>query len=1200
MPRIEEMKEVGYFFVIPKKPKFDTQIINVSSNNNNTVIQEKEIPQVNATREPMEFKYDLPLPKLMPPTTIIEDREIAMVKMDENDGLIPERDIAMVAPNANTIELLDTDMKMVYPNANTDEVQLKDMAMVAPNVNTTTATDTSMKMVAPNVNTTEITRKDMAMVAPNVNTNKPTATDMKMIYPNVNTTEVDTTGMKMVHPMTKTDPVPSNRPGVVWSKGVAMSKFPMVKGADMGESLKNHFNDTINRMTTGFKDDINTWMKEKQAALKKEFHDFVSKTMRDYENALMDPAQQLVKNAIKNPLGTIQDFPRNLKNAFVDVGQNLVNTSLDAALTVANKGRDVINTAISLGNTAAEAMNAVSEFFGGPGNAVPLMKTVPKLPTRQEILAKATAKINQATGFDSKAFLEKAMKGKIDRKALGADLISRPDDYDAWTQTPLWFIVSDDNVYHNEELPIILDNAGLETVDHNKDGRKKGEKSYTYMGNRESPWRNVMNGILRGLIGFQGVPDNHCDIDITPHQYIVLSDEEFNSGGVVSSLVSTVLPNYYAPPAYPLDKLGDFMISDFQVMNYTMNTEDAWNMGAYGNVPISTTFILPTQLSIRFVADANMHTHKWITAYQEYMHGFKFNLHAMRPYKMCCQDITVYALTFYGEVVYAKTFIAYPLFKDDFALLGSGGVKHFDTDWIIVGMQEFTGKPQDTLAMMNPVENPPLPGEAAAVTNTAVVDTAAVSATLESNSTNIASGEFTDEDIKTIDGHTEGFLDKVSKSSSAINKAAALLDNDQVKSLATSLGLGGVIDTLQNIDLIVKGKCNYLVVAYTNHIASPSYGKTQLPYNSTDTNATYEGASILQTRYRACDKLAMQRAKAYVESLIKKGVKKENIKVVIASCDGLPGMNHYIKGTAMAEGFYLGGIYHYTNAECQMENGDGNSQALSLNRRVDMIYFDEFIKDCPDAINEMMGAGSSDAREDEKKIDLLWNKIPKVSYGRDTFWGPSCQVTRFPSIYKSIDLGINGFTNGITDAVASTSDKQTNQEKYDEIEAGNTESSILMDSGNASESDVNKQLHAYEKGEAVKQTTVKSKNASIGNNYMLKYILSYQNFKHNMSDLKWFKEKFPSEYRTKVKFTVYSGGAPSSYIPSCSKLPQNNKKKTEFTVLTLNTTREFIQNNNSLSESITGLLNYYFNNNTYVWILTESDGYLSFFQKCKI
>ena len=1270
MPRIEELKEPGYYFLIPEREKFNNPVVEVKPNKNKEVLSDTDVPHPMVFKEEQQFSYELPQAKLLPPSLTdlntdikqvaqmtlegADSKDIAMVKQmtlegaDSKDIVMVKqmtlegadskdiamvkqmtlegagsKDIAMVKPM--TKEGADSkDIAMVKPMTK-EGADSKDIAMVKP-MTKEGADSKDIVMVKP-MTKEGAGSKDIAMVKP-MTLEGAGSKDIAMVKP-MTKEGAGSKDIAMVKPMTKEELTSSRTSGITWTKeGIVTSAPAEVQGSDLMDSLKEHWKDTIKRMTTGFVENIKDWMKQKKESLKQEFHNFVSTTMRDYENAIMDPAQTLVKNAISNPLGTISDFPRNLKAAFGEVGQGLLNTTVDAGVTAGNKAIDTLNAGIKMGNTGVEALNKVNAFFGGKGKTIPAMKTIPRIPSREELLNQAVmkggslAKMNVGGNFDVQSFVDTAQMGKINRD----ELISMgstpegtllPDDYTQWNGTPLWFTLQEDNVSVDENnLPIILDNTGRETVDYNKEWRKVGEKSYNYMGNREAAandgFNNVMKGIYRGAFGFQAQPDIMNDITMTPYKYKVTAK------GITGT---------YYPPEYPRSELGDLMIADFQVIHMTMNTEETWNLGVYGSIPLVVNYILPSSLSIRFVSDANLKTVKWLTAYQEYMTGYKLNPHVMRPYKMCCQEITCYALSFYGEVIQAKTFLAYPIFKDDFSMLGSGGVKHYETDWIVVGIKEFKAKPKENLKSKEAEstdetleEQEPVTTEGDTGTdteNTDIADTTASSAVLESNSTDV---DGANSDVDSVDQHTESFLEKVKSSPTVLNKLKDLANSDAAKSLAEKLGVGDIynkalsgLDKLSDLDKLVRTDCYYLVCAYSNHIAAPSYGDTGLSYDSTDTSATFENKLILHARYKKCDDLSIKRAATYVQSLLDKGVLAENIKVIIASCDGIPGMNHFITGTAMTGGFYLGGIYQYTKAECQMESGDGNSEGLSKNRRVDLIYLDDFISDCPDAINEMMGTGSSDARGNNSKIKLLWNKIPKVSYGRDSYWGASLSLKKFTIYTKEINLGISGFSNVASQDTALSTDKETNEEKYDKISESSEENNLLIESGLGDADTLDAAAENYKKGEEVKQTTEESEI-----DYKIRNIATYEKFTESMQDSTWFNSHFPKKYRKDLiakNTTVwdsYDGANVDQYISSRAVLPKGTDKTTAFPILVIrgsfltqsgiansctNRNVQTKQNVSSLGAENFLLLCTYFRNNSYGWLYTAGDGKLGFWEK---
>lgn len=1229
MPRIEEVREPGYYFVIPKKQIPSHPVVEVKPDNNTEkFIPDKEPPHPMVFKEEQKFSYDLPQAKLLPPSLTELDRTIKYVELNRNNEVV-EHKTPQVAPNQNREQLLDRGIKQVFPDQNIESNLSTDIKMVKP-MTTEGRGEKGVEMVKPMFKE-ETGTHDIVPVKP-MTLEGVGSTDIKMVKP-MSKEGAGSKGVAMVYPMTKEDAgshglvpvlpmfkeelVPSNRPGVTWSKGVVLSKYPMVQGADLMDSLKEHFFDTIERMTTGFAEDLKDWMKQKRESLKKEFHDFVSTTMRDYENSIMNPLQTLAKNSIQNPIGTISEFPKNIKTAFGDIKQGVINTTVDAGVAVGNKAIDTANAGIAMGNTGIEVLNKVDAFFGGKGNTLPIMKTIPRLPSREELLNQAVmkggsmAKMNPAGDFDTQAFKDAAEAGKIDREALinmGSTPVfnnSLPDDYSQWSGTPLWFTLQDDNVTIDEKNPpVILDNTGRETSDEiGKEGRKLGEKSYNYMGYREGEFKSVMEGIYRGNLGFQAQPDIYCDINITPHKFK-------NTG---------IMEVYFYPPKYPKDILGDFMVADFQAQSIIMNTEEQWNLGVYGSIPLVVNYILPSNLSIRFVADANLKTAKWLTAYQEYMSGYQLNPHVMRPYKMCCQEITLYALTFYGEVVHAKTFLAYPLLKDDYSLLGSGGAKHFDVDWVVVGLKEFRCKPStkqldylkpdttNTAYDVPDTDIPAIASDGGVTPEEAVIETktTAISAVLSSNTANIQGGQYTDSDVTTVNNHTEKFLDTVKNSQSVGNKLKALAESDGVKALAERTGLSkvlGDISKLADIDILIKGGCNYLVCAYTNHIASPSYGLTKVPYNSTNMAATYNGKSVLGLRFNECDNLAIKRAAEYVNSLLKKGVARENIKVILASCDGIPGMDAFISGTAMTGGFYLGGIYQYTKAECEMDSGDGNTPGLAQNRRVDLIYFDDFVADCPEAIDGMMGKGSSDARGNEDKLKLLWNRIPKVSYGRDPFWGNA--ANRYPNFNKDIDLGINGFSNIGSTSSGKQSTQETNEERYDSIMKGAEENDLKVDSGLGDTADIQKAADTYKKAEEVKQTT-EEKTITYGVDYKIRYTIKYVNFYESCQDANWFNDKFGKNFRkyffddaTPRVPSFYNGGYGSldEYFSRTSSLPQAKSEASLYPVLVVS--QSFSLFEQDIKDMF--IIKYYFSDRNYGWIYSQRDDELRFYQKINL
>ena len=1229
MPRIEEIKDIGYKIILPELEKFDKEIVEVFPNLNETELSEPKFKEIFAVKESNNLTYTLPEIKLIKPLEFINkniinvkennnlekdnlNKNLILIAKNENDSTEIIKNIVMVAPNENILEESIKDIVMVAKDENTLGKPTKDIVMVAPNENTSGKPVKDIVYVASNENNSIKPTKDIVMVAPNENNQKVLNKDIVMVAPNENNSKSLNYNIVQIEPMIKEPLVSSMKDQIDFEKGVVLSKYYYVE-VSLESSLENHIKDTVDRITSGYVENIDDWMREKINSLSKEFHDFVSKTIRDYENALMDPINTLTKNLIQDPLGTLSEFPKNIISTFNEIGTGIVNTTVDAAVEIGNKAVDIANIGVGAINTGVEVINSAGSVLGF--DRVPKLKIIPKLPSREEILNQAVMKggnlaKNGDSNFNIDAFKNKAMEGQLDREMLrgmAEHKNSLPDDYViGFSDSPLWFIPNQE--IECDEKPIILDNAGIKAVDV----RKIGEKTHHFKGFREGPFNSAMDNIYKGVIGFQGVPDIFCDISITPHVYTVSS----SSGNLP-------VTKQYFPPKYPANLLGGYMITDFSADDVIMNTEENWNLGIYGNLPLVANLVLPSSLSISFAADANLHTTEWVMATMEYMFGGNLNPHVMRPYKMCCHDITIHATTFYGETLYAKTFIAYPKFGFKYNMLGTGSIKIHDTEWTVVGLMEYVSK-SNLLKEMTPELTEPESGEEISISGDPPDPPNAVSGKacyFNSNSTSISDKE---SETSTINGHVDSFIESVKKSDIVQN----IVDNPTTKKLLNDLknSLGEPFSSMDLDMLFVCKNAKYLVCVYSNHVQKPgttNVNSLGVQYNVSNLDDP-KIASILAQRFTNNDTLTKDRAVAYLKALKQKNIDLENIKVILASQDGIPGMDHNIQGPPQKGAFYLGGVHLYEEEANKVAEDNQSLRSLIINRRTDLIHFEDFVEKVPQAIKEMLGIDPN-----LTKPEIIWNKIPKISYGRESVWGNNDYYTqqrpgqkRYPTCHVDSSLGnldsrFSSFKGSLSSYSApavysdrtayskkvstpkiskSSSSKNTTEEKLEELFIKENNIEQLLEYGENYEENLKIYSKVYSDIDKIKVNTKEKEGVIFDKTYKINTLITHEQIlKQN---LVWWKQVFgKSSYMlTKDKLSKITLMDDISNNNFLIKLPKDNLSKKEYPLLIINSmSLSIIENSDKL------LLNNFFLNNEFCWIyLAKGSDELYFIKKVDI
>ena len=75
MPRIEEIKDIGYKIILPELEKFDKEIVEVFPNLNETELSEPKFKEIFAVKESNNLTYTLPEIKLIKPLSCLGRRK---------------------------------------------------------------------------------------------------------------------------------------------------------------------------------------------------------------------------------------------------------------------------------------------------------------------------------------------------------------------------------------------------------------------------------------------------------------------------------------------------------------------------------------------------------------------------------------------------------------------------------------------------------------------------------------------------------------------------------------------------------------------------------------------------------------------------------------------------------------------------------------------------------------------------------------------------------------------------------------------------------------------------------------------------------------------------------------------------------------------------------------------------------------------
>ena len=1067
MPIIRDYTDIGYRIKRPNPDIEYKGMEEVSENMNRDIPPkiDKKYVAGNKNKDSIPEYKDISYVEPNRQKQILNKNYVEYIKDNLHKDFIPEYKLSNVAPDMNMDKKSGGDMKLVSPDMNLDKKSGFETIQVAPDMNPDKKSGFETIQVAPDMNLDKKSGFETIQVAPDMNPDKKSGGDMKLVSPDMNPDKTQNFDTIKVAPDMNTDKsafgnyiatisdnqqgdfIPDNSKKTIYNnpknphgedKSYVVNESP---NKSWLSSIKNTLDDAI-RELKNTPEKIGNMLKDKAEEIKQSSAQAAQSFIHNSQEALIKDPLKKANQIISNP-ASIKDIldKDKMKESLKTKGESFagkqievinratgqiglpaipvyysdnyqVNSLRSKIMEVYNKDRggiedvkegDVIKKESTwdkiTGNTFANGIKNIDyekiekqakQEAAKQAEKIRIKKNLPLDDTKWDNTLERQKQlnvINEKLGTDFKFLEDENVSITPDvagdstpvRKNVfnSYEVDQAPDNWNEMSNIPLFYSPTSSNDSNLQ----ILDNKGHPQ----KDVRNPGDKIYVFNGYREGPFTSAMESIFKGIVGFQGVPDIWVDISIKPHHYTFNSLE-------------------YYPPEYPAKHINGYMLSAFQVRDIQMTTEDSWNLGPYGNIPITLAMILPTALTITFVADANLWTHKWIMATMEYMFGARLDIHSMRPFKMCCHDITLYTTTFYGECLYARTYIAYPMFNFDSSMLGTGGVKHFDTDWVIVGMKEYQNAKISVQKEMVPevFNNTDNIMFQDANGETSITSLPELEAKFKEQGRFIhgdtkltaVAGEY----AKNVTEHTNSYK------ALALNKLKTTAKLDP--NLITTLANGGDILSAIKSNLSLATGMRTIVCIYCSIYSTPLPKDNGINFNIPEPE-----------RFRINDDLAAERALEYVNKF-KDMI--DCVKIILGSADGVPGMNEYAKkmGARSCQdgGFFLGGIGEYTEDDFTGKNKD--SDTMLFNRRADIIQVSELSDEAKIAM-----VGTSDDEE-------FWKNIPDVCYGREL-----SGARNFPNRVTYNNKGVNysNLEDEITKYKAQSSNGKASAQSFNSV-----------------------------------------------------------------------------------------------------------------------------------------------------------------------
>ena len=261
------------------------------------------------------------------------------------------------------------------------------------------------------------------------------------------------------------------------------------------------------------------------------------------------------------------------------------------------------------------------------------------------------------------------------------------------------------------------------------------------------------------------------------------------------------------------------------------------------------------------------------------------------------------------------------------------------------------------------------------------------------------------------------------------------------------------------------------------------------------------------------------------------------------------------------------------------------------------------------------------------KPEIIWNKIPKISYGRESVWGNNDYYTqqrsgqkRYPYCHVDSSLGnlnskFSSFKGGSSSAPAvysdrtayskkvstpkiskSSSSESTTEEKLEQLFIKENNIEQLLEYGENYEENLKIYSKVYSDIDKIRVNTKEKEGVIFDKTYKINTLITHEQIlKQN---LVWWKQVFgKSSYMlTKDKLSKITLMDDISNNNFLIKLPKDNLSKKEYPLLIINSmSLSIIENSDKL------LLNNFFLNNEFCWIyLAKGSDELYFIKKVDI